>query len=151
MVFDFLFELMTWDIVVMNSVLLFSTGCFSLLVHLYLDLGIYSRVSCLLVVIIIYSLFFLTGQFVEFCGNQFLFNSTMCCFMFYLITSLHGSHVVFGLLFIFISFRSVLYLSVLSFNWLRFSMIYWHFVDCVWIVLLVLIYDSGWSVLLDVV
>lgn len=151
MVFDFIHELMTWDIVIMNSVLLFSTGCFSLLVHLFLDLGIYNRVSCLLVIIIIYSIFFLTGQFIEFSGNQFLFNSTMSCFMFYVITSLHGSHVIFGLLFIIISFRSIMYLTMLSFNWLRFSMLYWHFVDCVWIVLLVLIYDSGWSMLLDIV
>lgn len=108
----------------MNSVLLFSTGCFALLVHLYLDLGIGNRVVCLLVVIMIYAIFFLVGQSIEFSGNMFLYNSTMSCFMFYTITSLHGSHVVFGLLFIFISFRSVLYLSVLSFNWLRFSMIY---------------------------
>lgn len=69
--------------------------------------------------------------------NQDLFWST-----FYLMTGLHGLHVVVGVIWLAAVYVKVLRGGFTSKNWvgLELAGLYWHFVDLVWVLLFTLIY-----------
>jgi len=69
--------------------------------------------------------------------NQDLFWST-----FYLMTALHGLHVVIGVLWLAVAYVKILRGEYSSKNWvgLELAGLYWHFVDLVWVLLFTLIY-----------
>lgn len=69
--------------------------------------------------------------------NQDLFWST-----FYLMTALHGLHVIIGVLWLAVAYVKILRGGYSSKNWvgLELAGLYWHFVDLVWVLLFTLIY-----------
>ena len=69
--------------------------------------------------------------------NQDLFWST-----FYLMTALHGLHVIIGVLWLAVAYVKILRGEYSSKNWvgLELAGLYWHFVDLVWVLLFTLIY-----------
>jgi heme/copper-type cytochrome/quinol oxidase subunit 3 len=69
--------------------------------------------------------------------NQDLFWST-----FYLMTGLHGLHVVAGVIWLAVVYVKALRGGFSSKNWvgLELAGLYWHFVDLVWVLLFTLIY-----------
>lgn len=61
---------------------------------------------------------------------------------FYMLTGLHGLHVIFGLVFLFTALMR-LYLKHFSPTrhlHLDFAVAYWHFVDIIWVLLFALVY-----------
>jgi len=92
-------------------------------------------------------LLFLLIQLFEYKTIRFSFSDSVFGNLFYLITGFHGFHVFLGLIFLLINFflltRNLLTLNHhLSFE---FSIIYWHFVDVIWLYLFIFLY--WWSFL----
>lgn len=101
-----------------------------------------------LIFTIILGVFFLYIQYVEYNSSFFSFSDGVFGSLFFSLTGFHGLHVLLGVIFLF-------------FNWIRlrnnhlvinhhlsfeFSIIYWHFVDVVWLFLFIFIY---WWVFLE--
>lgn len=90
-------------------------------------------------------LFFLLFQFFEYSLLDFRFSDRVYGRIFFFITGFHGLHVLLGLLFLLIN-----YFIFIKNNFvvnhhlsLEFSIIYWHFVDVIWLYLFIFLY--WWS------
>ena len=90
-------------------------------------------------------LIFLSLQLYEYRRIMFNFRDRIFGGLFYLITGFHGLHVFFGLLFLVFNFFQIIGNSLLVNHHLRFefSIIYWHFVDVVWLYLFIFLYWWG--------
>lgn len=87
-------------------------------------------------------LIFLFFQIYEYNIITFSFSDGIYGRLFYFITGFHGLHVFFGLLFLLINFFLVLKNNLLLNHHLsfEFSIIYWHFVDVIWLYLFIFLY-----------
>jgi len=98
-----------------------------------------------LVLTIILGLIFTKIQYIEFCLSKFSIADSVYGSVFYMLTGLHGFHVLIGTVFLTVALgRMILNL----FNKNRFcgfdlAIWYWHFVDVVWLFVFTLIYCWG--------
>ncbi len=83
---------------------------------------------------------FLYIQYLEYNHLNFTISDTVYCSVFYVLTGFHGIHVILGNLFLFLQY-------MLKFRYrdnrtygLAFALIYWHFVDIIWIFLFFTVY-----------
>jgi Cytochrome c oxidase subunit III len=85
--------------------------------------------------------YFLLLQGFEYASVPFHINDTVFGGIFYMLTGLHGLHVIVGILFL--SFCYIRFIRHVT-SWknlsLHFAAWYWHFVDVVWILLYIVIY-----------
>ena len=115
-----------------NTFLLLSSSALAVLFHLdylnyYSDSNLY---FCILL-----GLFFLINQIIEFNVCFFRISDWAFCSIFFFGTGFHGFHVFVGLIFlILILFRK----NILYF--VNCSLLYWHFVDVIWLFLFTFIY-----------
>lgn len=94
---------------------------------------------------IVLALYFLLIQFLEYKDSLFRISDGVFGSVFYLSTGFHGMHVFFGILFLLFNFFRMLKIEF-SFNHhlgYEFGIVYWHFVDVVWLFLFVFVY--WWS------
>lgn len=89
--------------------------------------------------------FFVILQMFEYYESTFSFSDSVYSCSFYMLTGLHGCHVIAG-----VSFLSVCLLRLLRRDYLLnhylglvFAIWYWHFVDIVWIFLFLTVYCWG--------
>ena len=107
-----------------NTSLLFSTGIYSMSIHLLLDVFLIQRTGIIMSFLLVYASLFLMLQYSEFSSNLFVLNANLHNGVFYLVTGLHGSHLLFGMLFILITFRNVSsFITILS-NGIKFAILY---------------------------
>jgi cytochrome c oxidase subunit 3 len=88
------------------------------------------------------AIYFILIQGAEYFEARISFSDGIFGSVFYLSTGFHGIHVLFGGVFLFFNLLRLL-LDHFSFNHhlgFEFSIIYWHFVDVVWLFLFVFIY-----------
>jgi hypothetical protein len=86
-------------------------------------------------------IYFLILQGFEYSTVPFHINDTVFGSSFFMLTGLHGLHVMVGILFLSICYIRI-FIGLTSWNnlGLHFGAWYWHFVDVVWILLYLIIY-----------
>jgi len=83
---------------------------------------------------------FLYIQYIEYNHLNFTISDTVYCTIFYVLTGFHGIHVIIGnLLLLFQYWLKFNYRDNKTFG-LSFAVLYWHFVDIIWIFLFLFVY-----------
>lgn len=139
-------EIIHWyNIPMYATFVLLTSGYLLNISYYYLRFGdiltfeIYSYITILL------SYYFLMLQLEEYKELTFTISDGVYCSLFFLLTGFHGMHVLVGSIFLTISFDNI----ISSTMWLKtnirhigfsLALIYWHFVDVIWIFLFIFIY-----------
>lgn len=127
-----IYNIYPFGLALFNTFLLLSSSTLAILFHLnYLSY----RLDKNLYFCILLGLFFLLNQIIEFNLCFFTISNWAFCSIFFFGTGFHGFHVFVGLIFlILILFRK----SIIFF--VNCSLLYWHFVDVIWLFLFSFIY-----------
>ena len=127
-----MFNIFPFGLALFNTFLLLSSSTFAILYHLnYLNFVLDKN----LLICIFLGLFFLINQIIEFNVCFFTISNFSFCSIFFFGTGFHGFHVLVGLVFlILLNFR----LNIVFF--VNCSLLYWHFVDVIWLFLFSFIY-----------
>nr|ABO31089.1 cytochrome oxidase subunit III [Globodera rostochiensis] len=123
-----------------NSLLLLSSALVLTYSH-YIFLSNSSSVLTLMLAIFL-SLVFLMVQVFEYQNCSFGFSDSGYGSIFFLATGFHGLHVFFGLLSLSVAGGRI-YKKTINFSHhlgFEFSILYWHFVDVVWLFLFIFVY-----------
>lgn len=90
---------------------------------------------------------FLGIQVAEYLNLLFTLADSIYGSLFYLLTGFHGIHVIIGLLFLITQSHRMLHCHTNrdAFQGYRLALIYWHFVDYIWVFLFVSIYVINWN------
>ncbi len=98
-----------------------------------------------LIYTIILAVIFLICQYLEYTNSTFTISDGVYGTVFYAGTGLHGLHVMVGVIMLLVSAIRCYNMSLSTRHHLGFelSILYWHFVDVVWLFLYILYY--GWG------
>ena len=129
----------------LNTFLLLSSGAFITYGHHALIAG--NRKACIdgVIYTIILAVIFTGLQYFEYSEANFTMSDGVYGSAFYASTGLHGFHVIIGTIFIAVSLIRIInyQLTTSHHNGFESSILYWHFVDVVWLFLFVSIYYWG--------
>ena len=133
------------ELPLLNTFILLSSGISVTYAHHSLIQGNRSGALYGLVVTIILALVFTVCQWIEYLVSSFTFSDSVFGSCFYFGTGFHGFHVIIGTIFLAAGLlRLFLYLSTDNHHLgLESGILYWHFVDVVWLFLFVSIYYWG--------
>lgn len=128
-----------------NTILLITSGFSITWAHRAVAIRSFSNLIDSLLITIFLGFFFVFLQCSEYYEATFNFDDSIYSCTFYMLTGLHGCHVIIGVFFIFICFVRFLLLHFSSSHYLGFvfALWYWHFVDVVWILLFLTVYVWG--------
>lgn len=128
-----------------NTCLLLLSGITVTWLHKAILLGSYKGSIDSFLVTIFLGLFFFILQMLEYYESPFNFNSSVYGCVFFMLTGLHGFHVVVGILCLIFSYLRLLRNQFTRghHNGLIFAIWYWHFVDVVWVFLYTFVYIYG--------
>jgi len=129
-----------YGIPLFNTIILLSRGVRVTWAHHCLIRG--KRASFGLVITVFLAFIFEVIQGVEYFQTSFSIRDGVFGRVFFLSTGFHGIHVFLGLVFLFFNTLRLLmgHFSGTHHLGLEFSILYWHFVDVVWIFLFVFVY-----------
>jgi cytochrome c oxidase subunit 3 len=134
-----------WEVPLLNTVVLLSSGASITWAHHSLIAS--NRNGALLGVIItlILAILFTSLQIFEYYNAPFTFSDGVFGSCFYFATGFHGLHIIIGSVFLLVSFIRLLNYHITDFHHVGFesAIIYWHFVDVVWLFLFICIYWWG--------
>jgi cytochrome c oxidase subunit 3 len=134
-----------WEIPLLNTVLLLSSGATLTYAHHCLIAG--NRKGSLygLVLTIILAIIFTGLQVFEYYNAPFTISDGVYGSTFYFATGLHGFHVVIGTVFLIVCLVRLISYHFTNYHHLGFesAIIYWHMVDVVWLFLFITIYWWG--------
>jgi len=128
-----------------NTFLLIISGFSVTWVHRGIALGSFIETIDSFIITIILGLLFIILQTYEYYEAAFNISDSVYSSTFYMLTGLHGMHVIVGVLFLTVCFVRLLlnHFMVNHYLGLVFAIWYWHFVDIVWICLFLTLY--GWG------
>ena len=128
-----------------NTFVLIISGFSVTWVHRAISLGSFKDLVDGFMITILLGLFFIFLQGLEYYESTFNIQDGVYSSAFFMLTGLHGCHVIVGVCFLFICFISLLSNHYLTDHYLRlvFAIWYWHFVDIVWIILFLSVYCWG--------
>jgi len=134
-----------FELPLLNTVILLSSGVTVTYAHHSLIQGNRSGVIYGLIATIILAIVFTALQGIEYTVSSFTISDSVFGSSFYFGTGFHGLHVIIGTLFIGVGFWRVLaYHSTDQHHLgLESAILYWHFVDVVWLFLYVSVYYWG--------
>lgn len=128
-----------------NTAVLIVSGVSVTWAHRGMAIGSFKEAMDSLLITIILGIFFIILQGYEYYESAFSFSDGVYGSVFYMLTGLHGAHVIAGVVLLIVSFLRVTQRHFLTNHYLGFvfAMWYWHFVDVVWIFLYLSVY--GWG------
>lgn len=128
-----------WSIPLLNTFLLFYSGVAATIAHHYYLNKAQKLSKFYLFIGIILGIIFVLLQVYEYFHSSFDITDSVYASTFFFLTGLHGFHVITGLLFLIIVFYRLysLHITNLIFD---LALLYYHFLDLVWILLFILIY-----------
>jgi len=134
-----------YGIPLVNTIFLLLSGSTITYTHLSLVNGDFGKTAFGFVETLIYAMAFTLLQCEEYLTATFTISDGIYGSVFYMITGLHGTHVIIGTLFIFVCFIRFLKSHFTQTHHLgfEFSVWYWHFVDAVWLFVYLFLY--WWS------
>jgi cytochrome c oxidase subunit 3 len=134
-----------FSIPLLNTFLLLSSGAFITYAHHAFISGRRVKTINSLFITILLAVIFTLFQYIEYTDSSFSISDSVFGTTFYASTGLHGFHVIIGTIFIFISFLRIINYSLQKQGHvgLETSILYWHFVDVVWLFLFVSVYFWG--------
>jgi len=134
-----------FELPLLNTVILLSSGVTVTYAHHSLIQGNRSGVIYGLIATIILAIVFTALQGIEYTVSSFTISDSVFGSTFYFGTGFHGLHVIIGTLFLGVGFWRVLaYHSTDNHHLgLESGILYWHFVDIVWLFLYVSVYYWG--------
>lgn len=126
----------------LNTILLLSSGAFITYGHHALIKGNRKDTITGILFTLILAFLFIALQYVEYTQADFTFADSVYGSAFYASTGLHGFHVIVGALMIGVAFiRHISYhFTTNHHKGFESSILYWHFVDVVWLFLYVVVY-----------
>ena len=128
-----------------NTVILLSSGAYVTLAHHALIGRIRKTSLDGSFVTIFLAILFTAYQGIEYSEASFSFSDSVFGTVFFASTGLHGLHVIVGTIFITVGFVRLILYHLTSDHHLGFeaAILYWHFVDVVWLFLFVAVYWWG--------
>jgi heme/copper-type cytochrome/quinol oxidase subunit 3 len=108
-----------------------------------LDMGDRGRCAIFLALTIVLGAVFSFYQYLEYTDAAFTFSDSIFGSTFYLATGFHGFHVIVGFVYLTVCLFSLKDASASRCTALDLAVLYWHFVDIVWVFLLILVYVWG--------
>jgi len=129
----------------LNTLLLLSSGAFITYSHHALINGNRSGAILGCFITIVLAILFTGLQYYEYLEASFTFADSVYGTTFFASTGLHGLHVIVGTIFITVGFIRMYLYHLTSDHHLGFeaAILYWHFVDVVWLFLFVAVYWWG--------
>ena len=134
-----------WSIPFVNTITLLLSGVTVTSAHYFILCNKFNKVNLHLVLTLSLSKVFSSLQYAEYTDTFFEICDGFFASVFYIITGLHGFHVMIGTFFLFICLERNRHF-LLFFNRhldFLFAAWYWHFVDVVWLFLFLTIYWWG--------
>lgn len=134
-----------FDIPLTNTVILVYSGFTVTLSHLYLRRGSIFMSAVAMAVTIVFGLAFLYIQYAEYTHAEFDISDGIYGSTFYMLTGFHGGHVIIGVTALIVTLIRLieLHFSSYSHTGFKLALIYWHFVDVVWIFVFLIVYVLG--------
>jgi len=129
----------------LNTFLLLSSGAFITYGHHALIAGNRKAAIDGVILTIILAVIFTALQYFEYSEAGFTISDGVYGSAFYASTGLHGFHVIIGTIFIAVALMRIInyQLTTKHHNGFEASILYWHFVDVVWLFLFVAVYFWG--------
>jgi cytochrome c oxidase subunit 3 len=129
----------------LNTFLLLSSGGYVTYGHHALIQGNRKGAISALIMTLILAIIFTGLQYVEYSEAGFTMADSVFGSTFYASTGLHGFHVIVGTIYIGVAFFRFLNYHLTKTHHVGFegSILYWHFVDVVWLFLFVVVYYWG--------
>lgn len=149
-------DYMRWPLV--GTFVLVTSGYFANYSYYFLRAGSFAHSVIFAMATLFMAVFFLLIQYIEYNGLSLTISDNVFGSFFFLLTGFHGFHVTVGLLFLCEQYGRmfvptvVFYSSVLNFSFFNsfynrdrhlgvaFALIYWHFVDIIWLFLFLNVY-----------
>lgn len=134
-----------WTIPLLNTALLLTSGSSLTYAHTGLLGGYKDKVKAGLEVTIYLAVIFTALQAFEYVNAPFNITDSVYGSVFYMLTGLHGMHVIVGTLMLLVSYQRFKKEHFTIHNHVGFESAawYWHFVDVVWIYLFLAVYIWG--------
>lgn len=128
-----------------NTFILIFSGFSVTWAHRAVCLGWFKEAIDSLFLTVCLGVFFVFLQMFEYYESSFSFADSVYACSFYMLTGLHGCHVIAGACFLGVSLVRLIKRHYLRTHYLGFvfAIWYWHFVDAVWIFLFLSVY--GWG------
>ena len=136
-----------FDFPLFNTFILIISGFSVTWVHRGVAIGSFKEAIDGFLITIGLGFFFIFLQGNEYFEATFNLEDGIYSSVFYMLTGLHGFHVIVGVIFLIVCLISLLLNHYLTTHYLRlvFAIWYWHFVDIVWILLFLSLYCwSSW-------
>ena len=129
----------------LNTILLLSSGAFVTYGHHALIQGDRKGAIKGTLITIILAVIFTSLQYYEYSEAAFSMSDSVFGSAFYASTGLHGIHVIVGTIFITVGFFRIIQYDFTNSHHLGFEVgiLYWHFVDVVWLFLFIAVYYWG--------
>ena len=135
-----------FELPLLNTILLLSSGVTVTLAHHSFIAGDRFNALIGLILTVLLAILFTILQYVEYSVSSFSISDGAYGSCFYFGTGFHGFHVIVGTVFLLVGLYRILLYQVTQHHHLGFEtgILYWHFVDVVWLFLYLSIYYWGY-------